>query len=64
MSRKEIVILKIAQKYYGVRLSEIDIRNYKVDNKEIIKVLNEIRQKNIVRSVVFRTQRKIRSLLK
>ena len=61
---KELFILQIAQKYYGVRLSDMDIRVYKVDNKEIIKVLNKIRRKNIVRSVIFRTQRKINSLVK
>jgi hypothetical protein len=61
---KEHFIRQIAQKYYGVTLSDMDIRGYKVDDKEIIKVLNEIRQKNIFRSIFFRTQRKIHSLLK
>ena len=60
---KELFIRQIAQKYYGVTLSDMDIRGYQVGDKEALKVLNEIRQKNIVRSVVFRTQRKIRSLL-
>jgi hypothetical protein len=61
---KERFVRQIAQKYYGVRLSDMDIRVYKLDNKEIIKVLNKIRRKNIVRSVIFRTQRKINSLVK
>ena len=60
---KELFIRQIAQKYYGVTLSDMDVRCYKVGDKEALKVLNKIRRKNIVRSVVFRTQRKIRSLL-
>ena len=61
---RESFVRKIAQIYYGISLNEMDIRTYRVDEKDLSKSLDEIRWNNKIKSVMFRTQRKIWTKLK
>ncbi len=61
---RESFVRRLARKYYGVEISEIGIRAYKVSRKPLIAVLAEIRRKNIFESTMFRAGRRVRIVLR
>jgi hypothetical protein len=57
---RETFVRKLAREYYGIDIDEIGIRAYDMTMRPLAVVLNDIRQKNIIKSIIFRAGRRIR----